>query len=85
VSLSVVSEIAIVPDSECKTPTLIVSVACAKETDRPKVEAKMVFFKTRFQDRVCIKSSPVEIACDAVRKANLSRDYANTTWKPLRD
>jgi len=29
VSLSVVSEIAIVPDSECSTPTLIVSLACA--------------------------------------------------------
>ncbi len=27
VSLSVVSEIAIVPDSECRTPTLIVSCA----------------------------------------------------------
>src|SRR5512144_3222415 len=31
VSLSVVSEIAIVPDSECNTPTLMVSAACAAE------------------------------------------------------
>ena len=54
-SFSVVSEIAIVPDSECKTPTLIVSAACAKETERPTAEAKMVFLKVRFQDRVCIE------------------------------
>jgi hypothetical protein len=39
----------------------MVSAACAIETDKPTVEAKMVFFKTRFQDRVCIENSPVEI------------------------
>ncbi len=31
VSLSVVSEIAIVPESECSTPTLMVSAACAAD------------------------------------------------------
>ena len=69
-SFSVVSEIAIVPDSECNTPTLIVSAACAKETDNPTVEARMVFFIMRFQVCVCIENSPVEVACDDTRTSN---------------
>ncbi len=35
VSLSTLSEMAIVPDSECSTPTLMVSAACAERDSSP--------------------------------------------------
>jgi hypothetical protein len=39
VSFSTDSEIAIVPDSECSTPTLMVSCACALDQPRVATEA----------------------------------------------